>query len=343
MKIKKIIAPVLVMVLLQSCGSTKQTVEETFWVSGVKTNCNSGAGKSKCLHVYKGEDLNNATWENFYAPIEGFTFEEGMLQKINVSVEELDKEKLPQDVSSLKYSLIKVLEKREDKRIFLTGKWVVKRINNAPLNRMISLPTMQINSEENVISGNTGCNSYSARITNVNEKTIAISPVAMTKKMCINKNAEKDFGVALSSIKTYTVTKSSLNFYNSKGEEVLAFMKNDITAVDSRINDIWIATSIDGAPINRKVPAPRLEIHLSKMLVMGNNGCNEYSGEIQNITKKEINLGKIAVAQKMCRDMTIADRYNKALAKVTTYQIKEGILKLYDSNEKEVISFLKID
>ncbi len=331
------------MVLLQSCGSAKQTVEETFWVSGVKTNCNSGAGKFKCLHVYKGEDLNKATWENFYAPIEGFTFEEGVLQKINVSVEKLDKEKLPQDVSSLKYSLIEVLEKKEDKRAFLTGKWVVKRIHNAPLNRMISLPTMQINSEENVISGNTGCNNYSARITNVNEKTIAISPVAMTKKMCINKNAEKDFGEALSSIKTYTVTKSSLNFYNSKGEEVLAFMKNDITAVDSRINDIWIATSIDGTPINRKVPAPRLEVHLSKMLVMGNNGCNEYSGEIDNITKKEINIGKIAVTQKMCRDMTIADRYNKALAKVTTYQIQEGVLKLYDSNKNEVISFLKID
>ena len=74
------------------------------------------------LNIYKGENLNDPEWENFYANIEGFEFEEGYLQKIEVKEEKLDKSQVPADASTIKYTLVNVLEKQKDLRTELNGK-----------------------------------------------------------------------------------------------------------------------------------------------------------------------------------------------------------------------------
>ncbi|VEH86397.1 Uncharacterised protein [Neisseria animaloris] len=87
---------------------------DIYWVSGTKAECSAGAGKMMCLRVSKHPDLQQADWQYFYAPIKGFVFEEGILKKIEVRKTELVPETLPADASSIRYTLVRELEKRPD-------------------------------------------------------------------------------------------------------------------------------------------------------------------------------------------------------------------------------------
>lgn len=90
-------------------------------------------------------------------------------------MKELDKDQVPADASSLKYTLNKVLETKTDNRPLMNGDWILAQLNNAPLNRMVVLPTMSIDLSKNLISGNTGCNNYSTTIKNLNDTGIYAS------------------------------------------------------------------------------------------------------------------------------------------------------------------------
>lgn len=334
---------IMALVILQSCGSSKNITTETFWVSGTKSPCNAGAGKAMCMNISKEANLNDAQWQNFYAPIEGFTFEEGNYQKIEVTVEELDQATVPADGSSLKYTLNQVIETKKDETTLLNGNWLLVRLNTAKLNRMVSIPSMHINLSEKRISGNAGCNNYSAAIKNINPKHIHLSAAAMTKKACINKNIETEFGQTLHTVKSYALNNSELLFYNETGAEVLAFVKNNAETANINIHDIWVATSINGGKINRMVTAPRLEVNLTKMQIMGSDGCNDFTGSIKNIDSSTLEIGNVAKTQKACLKMETANQFNNALNKVAKYTVNEGKLTLLSNDDTELITFLKVD
>ncbi|WGH75138.1 META domain-containing protein [Tenacibaculum tangerinum] len=343
MRISNLISAMFIIILLQSCGSTQKVNEETFWVSGLKTPCSAGAGKAMCLNVAKADNLEEANWENFYAPIEGFNFKEGQLQKIKVSVEKLNASEVPADASSLKYTLKEVLETQPDNRVYLSGGWTLSRLKGGPLNRMVVVPTMNIQLDKKLISGNGGCNNYTMAIKNSNNTTLSLGAPAMTKKACMNKNVEPQFGEALSEINSYKADESNLTFYNESGEEVLAFVKNNTTAANMTIHDIWVAVAINGGPLNRMVKAPRLEVNLTDMRVMGNDGCNDFSGAIKSIDAQSITIAQIAKTEKMCIKMEVPSSFHKALNNISSYKVEEGKLMFYDTNNNEVLKFLKVD
>ena len=84
MNLTKFSLTLLIGLLLNACSNSKNKI---FWVSGMKTECSGGAGKMQCLIVHKGKNLDEAIWENFYSPIEGFEFEEGFMKKLEIREE----------------------------------------------------------------------------------------------------------------------------------------------------------------------------------------------------------------------------------------------------------------
>jgi len=64
-----------------------------------------GVGPQKCMLVRENP---NSEWQMFYDKIEGFDFEEGTQYKLEIII--TDVENPPADASSLKYTLIKILE-----------------------------------------------------------------------------------------------------------------------------------------------------------------------------------------------------------------------------------------
>jgi len=212
--------------LVFACTSTKKS-NSIYWVSGIKTECSAGAGKMQCLNVHKDENLENPNWEYFYSNIEGFEFETGYLQKIEVKVEELDKANVPADASSLKYTLVKVLEKQKDTRLFLHDIWVAIRINGNPINRMTASPRMEINLSSMQVMGNNSCNDYSGRIEKITASEIKFGNIAATEKMCLKMEVADRFDQSLNNSVSYKREDLKLMFYDAQGNESLAFLKVD--------------------------------------------------------------------------------------------------------------------
>ncbi|MEG0762092.1 MAG: DUF4377 domain-containing protein [Chryseobacterium sp.] len=98
----------LSLLVFQSCVSVKSG-NSVFWVNAYKMQA-MGVGPMEVYQIYRGDDLKNAKWENFYAPINGFQFKQGVLQKIEVKETHLDPKDVPADASSIRYDLIKVLK-----------------------------------------------------------------------------------------------------------------------------------------------------------------------------------------------------------------------------------------
>lgn len=114
-------------------------------------------------------------------------------------------------------------------------------------------------------------------------------------------------------------------------------------APNIRLHDIWITKRINGDTLNRMTNVPRLEINLTEMKIYGYDSCNEYHGSIEYISHTQLNFGKIASTKKMCTDMKIANKFNKAINNAAAYKLDDLNLVLLDSNGKEVLAFLKGD
>lgn len=220
----KLILLASTVLILQSCSSVKEQ-ESTFWVSGYKVEASAGAGKMETLLINENEDVNAGTWKNFYAPIEGFQYEEGYLKQIKVKKEELDKETVPADASSIKYTLAEEISKITDNRALLNGEWLVAKINGHVINRMTVLPTMTIDLSKNSVSGSDGCNNYSGSFSALTQNELKLSPLASTRKACINENIATEYYKALAEVKSYKIQEKELSLLNDKGELLVTFIK----------------------------------------------------------------------------------------------------------------------
>lgn len=76
----------------------------TLYVDSKLADC-VGVSPQKCMLI---KDDPNSDWQMFYDKIEGFDYQEGTKYKIKVKI--TDVENPPADASSLKYTLIKILE-----------------------------------------------------------------------------------------------------------------------------------------------------------------------------------------------------------------------------------------
>ncbi len=207
-----------------SCSTQKKMNEFTYWVNSTKVDC-MGIGPMSCMQVQKGSSVKESQWTSFYSAIDGFDYEPGYLYKLQVREESISKEAVPADASSIKYTLVKVLDKQIDNRSFIKGKWLLMRINGNPVNRSIALPTLEIDMDNFRISGSTGCNTYSGLIQRLNQETIQLGNVVSTRKACINRNIETVYLNALNEISTYRQDNDKLVLFGEKGNELLAFLK----------------------------------------------------------------------------------------------------------------------
>lgn len=340
---KKFVIVFSVIALVMSCNTNNKETS-VIWVSGYKTNCDMGAGKSTCLIVSKQESLDNQKWEFFYANIEGFEFEEGQLQKVEVKEQQLNGEDMAADKSNISYQLVKLLEKKPDNRIALQSEWQLEKMNGEALIDSMTIPTLVIDLLEMRLSGNSGCNSYTGSISELGLNNISMSEMAKTLKLCPEANYEDEYMDLLKKVKTYVVDKTNLNFKDVDGKVLLQYRKLNKTKNEVRIHDVWSAVRIEGNPINRMVTVPRIEFNTTEMKFYGNDGCNEYFGPITELSKENIILGDIGSTRKMCPDMEFPQRYISALKNIVQYKFTDdNILVFFNKEKEEVLAFMKVD
>lgn len=112
-----------------------------------------------------------------------------------------------------------------------------------------------------------------------------------------------------------------------------------------RLHDIWALTSIKGKAINLKKfqKHPLLEINLTENRVMGNDGCNNFTGEIKTVNSQQIGFDKLAGTRMACPNMELSSEILISLNQVQSYQLNNLQLVLYNSSGTELLRFKKVD
>ncbi len=321
----------LSLVLLASCTCKKADNEYTYYVNSYTVDC-SGVGPMKCMLIQKGDNVVDDQWQTFYSKIEGFDYEPGFLYKLLVKEEKL--ENVPADASSIKYTLVKLLEKKRDASFYVNGIWdavkihgsiiKVKRIRGGAV-----IPQIQIDIKNMRISGIDGCNNFTGTIKTVNDNNIELSQLAGTRKMCPDMATADIFNEAMTKVKTYKVTDNVLIFFDESGDEILEFSKVNPKML---LNNSWKVSFINGESVTGNTP--QLELHTTEMLVHGNDGCNNINGKIIKLTDNELEFGALAGTRKVCPDMDIANRFNETIVNVKKYSITNHKLTLTNAGGK---------
>lgn len=215
---------VLLVFTMSSCKSQKKS---TFWVNRYKKNCDAGAGKMKCLQISKNDAVENAKWIYFYGSIDGFEFKPGYLQKIEVTETYLNKNDVPADASSIKYTLNKIIEEVKDEILGINDIWVPISIFKKPILNKTNLPNFGIQISQMSLSGNDGCNSFSGKITELTSTKIKFSGIAATQRMCLDMEITDLFNAAINKTTHYKKSGLKLYFFDEAGNEIMILKKVD--------------------------------------------------------------------------------------------------------------------
>ena len=228
---KFIIAIFFSAIALNTCekNSTEKVEETILYVNSSKVDC-TGVGKMKCLQTQESVTLKPNDWKNFYGNIEGFEFDPGYIYKLAVKKEKLDPATVPADASTLKYSLVKVIEKNKDEKMRLDDTWTLKSINNEAIDSETfkKQPILEIQLNKMKIFGNDGCNNMFGSIKSLNEKNITFGALGGTKMACPNMEISSKYTSVLGKTKTYKIDDLQLYFYDADGNELLRFEKGGL-------------------------------------------------------------------------------------------------------------------
>lgn len=118
---------------------------------------------------------------------------------------------------------------------------------------------------------------------------------------------------------------------------------------EPRLHDIWALEAIKGKDVDfankaLRLKQPTLEINLTTLRVLGNDGCNDFTGELRTITEKKVRIARLYSTLMACPDeKTIPRRVNKALKNVYQYELRGLKLHLFNAVGREVLRYRKVD
>ena len=217
------------MILLSCSAGDKLGNKHVYWVNSSKAPC-VGMAPTLCLQVQKSETLDPAGWQSFHAPIRDFEYEAGYIYKIVVKERQLDPASVPADSSSMEYTLVEILQKREDPSFRLNDNWKVlwlkeENIPSAP--EGISPPRLEIRVGELRYMGNDGCNNFTGGIIELDETTIRFGIAAGTRMMCPEMHVPDLFNSTLPEVLSWEIKENMLHLFDAGGREVMRLNRVD--------------------------------------------------------------------------------------------------------------------
>ena len=205
----------------------KKQDQYVYWVNSTKVSC-VGLAPTKCLQIQKSETPDPSAWESFHGSIQGFDYQEGYVYKIVVKENQLDPADLPADASSIEYTLVEILEKRQDLRLRINDIWIAIEIKGESLPSEedgFSLPQLEINVGEMRYMGNDACNNYNGGIIELNDQSIRFGIAAGTRMMCMDMKIPDLFNTSLPEVLTWEIQENKLHLFDADGKEVMLLKK----------------------------------------------------------------------------------------------------------------------
>ena len=199
------------------------------WVNSSLTSC-VGRAPTKCLQVQKSEKLDPSAWESFHASIKGFDYEPGYIYKLLVRERKLDPASVPEDASSIEYTLVKILEKKQDMKLRINDSWVLLKLKGETLQAAadgISTPQLVINVGDMGYLGNDGCNNFTGGIIELDDHRVRFGVAAVTRMMCPEMRIPDLFNITIPMVTTWEIKENKLHLFNAAGMEVMQLKKSD--------------------------------------------------------------------------------------------------------------------
>jgi len=184
----------------------------------------------KCLQIQKSETLDPSIWESFHESIQGFEYQAGYIYKIIVKESQPDSADLPADASSIEYTLVEILEKRQDLKLRINDIWIAIEINGETLlseGDSLPLPQLEINVGEMRYMGSDACNNFNGGIIELDDSTIRFGIAAGTRMMCMDMETPDLFNATLPEVLSWKINENMLKFHDADGKEVMLLNKID--------------------------------------------------------------------------------------------------------------------
>lgn len=219
---------ILSLILLGAC-SPKKDKTSVFWVNSIKVLADAGLATIPCMQITKQKDLKEPKWQVFYSNIEGFKLKVGYFQKVEVLETKLPEDSIPADGSSIKYTLVKVLEEKVDSKWLLNDIWALSSIKGEKITVLEGMqrPQLELHLSNLQVVGTDGCNQIMGAIKNVTTKKIEFGPLAGTLMMCPDMTVANAFNKALTETRSYKIVNLELILFNGENKELLRLKKID--------------------------------------------------------------------------------------------------------------------
>lgn len=116
-----------------------------------------------------------------------------------------------------------------------------------------------------------------------------------------------------------------------------------VTTKNKMPNGNWVLQTINGSSdeeVSRVTM--NIRINLKGNRVSGNDGCNQYSGELTKVDEKNIAFGPMAATKRACMvPAKYANQFYNTLPKVKTYLNTDTHLILKNEKGDKVMQFVK--
>lgn len=333
----------ILMILLISTFIYGQETLKMF-VKENKEPC-QGVAPMECLQV-KYPDSKD--WELFYDSIDGFNFEKGNKYEIIV-VKTKRQGNIPADASLYEYKLKKIVSKKsiENNKGIYNTKIVLTMLNGKNINAESIYLT--IDTEEGMINGKSGCNSFGVKYTKLSKKDrIQIGSPFGTLKACdeASMQLEQDFINTIKDKKFKIINKKNkVLFKNLKNKTIMEFTiasQNDIWNYIGKNN--WKLIMLEN--VVQDYGKASIKFDISEKKVNGNTGCNGFFGSYSLIGDDHIQFNTIGATMKACLDEEVNKMEQKVLSllnnKNLRFDVADQTLNFY-LDDKLVMMFGKTE
>ncbi|MBT8326131.1 MAG: DUF4377 domain-containing protein, partial [Bacteroidia bacterium] len=188
----------------------------------------TGVGEMSCMQIQKGEEIEWNKWTLFYSSIQGFHYQPGFIYKLIIKEEHLDPASVPADASSIKYSLVKQLEKKNDTKFRIHDIWALDSIDGEKYKpSQAKHPTIEINTVENRFFGNDGCNNMFGNLDTLTNDELRFGMIGSTMMACMNMVLPDNFKRKMELVKFYEIKGTKLFLQDKNKETCLVMRKVD--------------------------------------------------------------------------------------------------------------------
>ena len=94
---------------------------------------------------------------------------------------------------------------------------------------------------------------------------------------------------------------------------------------------------------NDVLKAPYIEIKVSSKSINGNDGCNNFRGNIGLVTENKISMQGMMGTRMMCVNMKLTNKFNEAITDIAFYEIANNKLQLKNAEGVTIMVFKKVD